>query len=262
MEFRALGRTGLHVSRLSFGTAALAELSPQEGGELLIEAFKLGVNLWDSASDYGTYPHMHWALKHVPREEVILVTKTYAENAEQTKRDVKAALQEIGTNFIDILMLHYTRPEWLGQPPRLPESLLREKDAGRVRILGLSTHSVATVLLAAKMPEVEVVETIVNPLGKFRSHQDGKIEEIEDGSIEEMLDALRKLHDRNIGVIAMKVLGHGLFEDDPAKAITFVAVLPQVDTLCLGMTSPQQIEEYAQVIAAAEGSKDSPGSDR
>jgi len=256
MNRRRLGETGLRASRLAFGTAALADLTPKEGGELLIKAFELGVNLWDGAADYGTYPHMRRALERVPREEVIIVTKTYAESAEQTEREVTEALRELGTDYIDILMLHYTRPEWLGKPPRLPESMLWEKEAGRVRALGLSTHSVATVRLAAEMPEVEVVETIVNRTGRFRSHRGDEIEEIEDGSIEEMLAALKVLHERGVGVIAMKVLGHGLLKD-VAGAIAFVARLPQVDTLCLGMTSPEQIEEYVRAIAAAEGGKGS-----
>ena len=103
---------------------------------------------------------MRNALKYVPREQIIIVTKTYAESSKQTKRDVGTALRRLGTDYIDILLLHYTRPEWLGQPPRLPESMLDQKRPGRVRAVGISTHSVSTVRLAAEMPEVEVVETI------------------------------------------------------------------------------------------------------
>ncbi|MCR4405179.1 MAG: hypothetical protein NUW06_07920 [Candidatus Acetothermia bacterium] len=70
MELKRLGQTGLIVSRLSFGTGPLESLKPKAGGELLVKAFDLGINLWDSSSDYGTYPHMRWALKHLPREQV------------------------------------------------------------------------------------------------------------------------------------------------------------------------------------------------
>jgi hypothetical protein len=77
-----------------------------------------------------------------------------------------------------------------------------------------------------------------------------------------MLEALEALHERGKGIIAMKVLGHGLLEDDTAGAIAFVAGLLQVDTLCLGMRSRQQIWDYAQAIAAAEdGGKSSTGGD-
>ncbi len=257
MELRQLGETGLAVSRFSFGTAALADLSPQSGGELLGRAFGLGANLWDSSSDYGTYAHMRCALKGIPREQIIIVTKTYAENNDQTERDVTTALKDLGTDYIDILLLHYTRPEWLGRPPRLPQSMLDQKESGQVQALGISTHSVATARLAAEMPEVEVVETIVNRTGKFRS-QEGTLEKIEDGTLPEMLTALETLHDGGKGVIAMKVLGSGVLCDDPAAVIAFVAALPQVDTLCIGMKSRQEIEANARAVMSVERSGDFP----
>jgi aryl-alcohol dehydrogenase-like predicted oxidoreductase len=252
MEFRQLGRTDLVVSRLSFGTGPLEGLAPKAGGELLVKAFDLGINLWDGSSDYGTYPHMRWALKHLPRGQVMIITKTYAENDEQTQHDVTTALRELKTDYIDILLLHYTPLGWLGRPPRLPESMLKEKESGRVRFLGLSTHSVATAHLAAEMPEVEVVETIVNRTGKFRSFR-GTIDELEDGSLEEMLEALKALHAGGKGVIAIKVLGSGILSNDPASAIAFVAGLPQVDTLCIGMRSEQELEANVRSLMQARG---------
>lgn len=252
LELRELGKTGLAVSRLSFGTGPLEGLAPDVGGELLLKALDLGINLWDSSADYGTYPHMHYALRRVPREQVIIITKTYAESDKQTKHDVTTALKELGTDYIDILLLHYTRPEWLGQPPRLPESILNEKKSGRVRVVGISTHSVTTVRLAAEMPEVEVVETIVNRTGKFYS-QDGTIGEIEDGAVPEMLSALKLIRNAGKGVIAMKVLGSGILSDDPAAAIAFVAALSEVDTLCIGMRSEQELEANVHTFMQARG---------
>jgi aryl-alcohol dehydrogenase-like predicted oxidoreductase len=190
---------------------------------------------------------MRYALKHVPREQVIIVTKTYAESDKQTKRDVAAALKRLGTDYIDILLLHYTHPEWLGQLPRLAKSILDQKKSGQVRAVGISTHSVAAVRLAAEMPEVEVVETVVNRVGNFNSW-DGTIGEIEDGTLSEMLSALEVVHNAGKGVIAMKILGSGTLSDDPAAAIAFVVALPAIDTLCIGMKSLQEIEADARAI--------------
>jgi aryl-alcohol dehydrogenase-like predicted oxidoreductase len=60
---------------------------------------------------------------------------------------------------------------------------------------------------------------------------------------------LKALHARGKGIIAMKVLGSGLLSDDPASAIAFVAGLPQVDTLCIGMRSWPEIEANASHFA-------------
>jgi aryl-alcohol dehydrogenase-like predicted oxidoreductase len=61
-----LGRTGLLVSRLAFGTGYLGG-PVTAGARLLVEAFELGVNFWDTSDDYGTHPHVARAAREVGR---------------------------------------------------------------------------------------------------------------------------------------------------------------------------------------------------
>ena len=75
-----LGRTGLKVSSLAFGTGYLNS-SVTSGAQLLTQAFDLGVNFWDTSDDYETHPHVAQALKEVGRNNVIVATKTYATTA-------------------------------------------------------------------------------------------------------------------------------------------------------------------------------------
>jgi len=39
--------------------------TPGEGGRILAEALKLGINFWDTSDDYGTHPHVREALRRV-----------------------------------------------------------------------------------------------------------------------------------------------------------------------------------------------------
>ena len=70
-----LGGSGLHVSRLAFGTAFMGpqsdRMSPQAGASLLLQALAQGVSFWDTADDYGTHVHVARALRQVPRERVV-----------------------------------------------------------------------------------------------------------------------------------------------------------------------------------------------
>lgn len=63
-------------------------------------------------------------------EQILIIIKTCTENAEQTDHDVAAALREPGTDYIDVLLLHYSRPEWPGRPPRLPGAMVDQRISG------------------------------------------------------------------------------------------------------------------------------------
>jgi aryl-alcohol dehydrogenase-like predicted oxidoreductase len=100
-----LGRTGLSVSSLCFGTGYMGGSIPA-GVRLLTRAFELGVTFWDTSDDYGTHPHVSRALREVGRDRVAVATKTYASTATGARRAVTKALRELGVEAVDIFLLH------------------------------------------------------------------------------------------------------------------------------------------------------------
>jgi len=137
MEYRELGRTGIKVSRIAFGTIPfkLKEMSPEQGAELLVAAVDHGVNFFDLAEIYGSHPHMREALRHI-RKPVVIASKSGAKTAEAMETSVKRALDEIGVGRLDIFKLHSVdsledlegrRPAW--------DALLKAKSDGLVRNL-------------------------------------------------------------------------------------------------------------------------------
>ncbi|MFW6227577.1 MAG: aldo/keto reductase, partial [Bacteroidota bacterium] len=81
-----LGDTGIEVSRLAMGTGTSGynnssvqkrKLGLQGLANMLRGGYDEGVNFWESADQYGTHPHLKEALKGVPREKVVLLTKTH-----------------------------------------------------------------------------------------------------------------------------------------------------------------------------------------
>src|SRR2546425_12344356 len=95
IERLELGRTGLKVSRLAFGTGYLAD-RVRAGARLLTEAYDAGVNFWDTSDDYGTHAHLRRALKETGRDNVEGVTKPYAATALAASRSVTTPLTEPG----------------------------------------------------------------------------------------------------------------------------------------------------------------------
>ena len=70
MRMNPLGRSGLTVSRMCFGTLTMSPLqqnmTPEAGARLLVYAYERGVRFLDTADLYGTYPHIRLALRDAP----------------------------------------------------------------------------------------------------------------------------------------------------------------------------------------------------
>ena len=64
------------------------------------------MTFWDSADQYGSDPHLKEALKNIQREKVAIMTKTHAKTAHQMRQDLDRYRREIGTDYIDIVLLH------------------------------------------------------------------------------------------------------------------------------------------------------------
>jgi aryl-alcohol dehydrogenase-like predicted oxidoreductase len=140
MEKRRLGTTGLEVSRLCFGTLTLssaqAAFSAREGGELLAYAFGKGINFWDTAEIYETYPHIRAALRLLANKPVIS-TKTYAWSSESARASVDQARRALDLDVIDIVLLHEQESVLTMDGHREAFSyLLTQKEKGVIRAVG------------------------------------------------------------------------------------------------------------------------------
>jgi predicted aldo/keto reductase-like oxidoreductase len=252
-----LGITGLKVSRLGFGTFDFGvpslHITPREGGRILKESHNLGVTYWDTSDDYGSHAHIAAALRLVPRGEVVISTKTSAKTDEQAGKSLESSLGELGTDYVDIFLLHLVKSDWVQDCRRLLKKLSNIKTTGAVKAIGLSTHSVRVVMEASTFEEVDVIMTICcgagqDVIGRFPDHIP-----LEDGSIQEMLDAVRLAHDSGKGVIGMKVLGTSAapLVANYQSSIRSVARLGFVDTMVIGMRNLDQVRKNVRVILSS-----------
>src|SRR5207237_7442321 len=82
------------------------KLGVQGLADLFDAAYDQGVTFWDCADQYGTHPHVREALKRVPREKVTILTKTRSATAKDMRADLDRFRRELGTDYLDILLLH------------------------------------------------------------------------------------------------------------------------------------------------------------
>lgn len=89
-----LGSTGIKTSRLAMGTGTVgvghhshqSDLGIKGLSDLLLNGYDHGLRFFDSADSYGSHPHVAEALKHVPRDKVTVLTKSWARDPETVRR--------------------------------------------------------------------------------------------------------------------------------------------------------------------------------
>ncbi|MCX7922148.1 MAG: aldo/keto reductase [Clostridia bacterium] len=235
MEYINLGSTGIKVSKMCFGGLIIgplqANLPINEGADVIIKAFEMGVNFIDTAELYRTYPYIKEAIKRYGKKPVV-ATKSYAYTAEGAKESLENARKELDMDIIDIFLMHEqeSRLTLKGHREAL-EYYLAAKEKGIIRAVGVSTHNIEVVEACAEMPEIDVIHPIVNKKGIG----------IGDGTIDEMLAAIKKAYDVGKGIYSMKPLGGGNLLSSYNESIEFVLNLPFIHSVAIGMQSVEEV---------------------
>lgn len=246
MDYVDFGSTDLKVSRLSIGTgthgwggqSAQTKLGWDGLANLLHRGYKAGVTFWDAADQYGSHAYVARALQRVPRDQVVVTTKTTAKTELGVKKDVRRFLNELNTDVLDIVLLHGLSSErWPKRYAGAMHALSRAKADGLARAVGVSCHGLGALRAAANTDWVDVVLVRINHAGVNM-----------DGSVAEVVPLIEKLYASGKAVYAMKVLGCGKLTDDVHGAIEYVLSLGMVHALTIGATSVEQLEENVKLV--------------
>jgi len=242
LEYIKLGNTGILVSRLCFGGLVIGplqkNLSIEEGGEVVAEALRLGVNFIDTADLYDTYRHIQRAIS-ITGIRPVIASKSYAYDREKAKKTVDRALSELKLDRIDIWLMHEQESEhtirghW-----EAFEYYLELKEQGVIGAVGISTHHIAAVRAAAKIPEIDVIHPITNKAGLG----------ICDGTMDEMLDAIRQAGEAGKGIYGMKPFGGGNLLHSFRECLEFVVSIPYIHSVAIGMQSLEEVRMNVELF--------------
>ena len=244
-----LGKTGIRTSRLAMGTGTIGSghhsnqtaLGLKGLSDLLLNGYDHGLRFFDSADAYGSHPHVAEALKHVPRDKVTVLTKTWARDPKTARADLDRFRRELGTDTIDICLMHcLTEGDWTERYKGVMDVLSEAKEKGVIRAHGCSCHSIEALRAAAKSPWVEVDLARVNPIG---SHMDA--------SPQEVVSVLKEMKAAGKGVIGMKILGQGDLRGRVDDALRYALSLGVLDAFTIGAESRSEQEDLIRRIAAA-----------
>ena len=237
-----LGKSGLRVTRLAqgTGTSGVGKQSNQTRGlgerglaDLLLAGIDNGVHFWDLADQYGTHPHAKLALQSIKRDQVTILTKTHATSEAEMRADLDRFRRELGTDYLDIVLLHNMQsPAWPQEKAGAMAVLSEAKQKGIIRTHGVSCHTLGALKTAAETDWVEVDLARLNPIGASM-----------DADPETVISVLRTMKQRGKGVIGMKILGAGQLRSRVDEALQFALAQDVLDCFTIGCQSPAELDD-------------------
>ncbi len=248
---RRLGRTGVLVSDISLGSSRIRDLAVPDA------ALERGVTYVDTAPDYadaGSETLLGQAL-HGRRDRVFVATKFCRPDGHlpdetpvpEIMRAVEQSLARLQTDHVDLIHIHACDRVDRLLAPNIHEAFDRLKEQGKVRFLGVSTHT----------PNLEEVANAAIDSGRF----DVMMLAYHFGMWPTFGQILEKARQHDVGVVAMKTLKGarhadltGFRGDAPAysqAAFRWVLSNPNVSCLVISMATLDQVDEYLAASGTA-----------
>jgi len=244
-----LGSTGIKTSRLAMGTGTVGvghhshqtALGVKGLSDLLLNGYDKGLRFFDAADSYGSHPHVAEALKHVQRDKVTVLTKSWARDPAGMRADIDRFRKELGVDYLDVLLMHcLTEGDWTERYKGVMDVLSEAKQKGVIRAHGCSCHSIEALRAAAASPWVEVDLARINPTGASM-----------DGDPNTVIPVLKQMKASGKAVVGIKILGAGELRNRQDECLKFALGLGVLDAFTIGAESVNEQDDLIRRIAAA-----------
>ncbi len=254
-DFVPLGKSGIQVTRLAFGTGTFAgriqrDLGQEEFTRLVRHAYDRGIRFFETADAYRQMPGMlATALKGIPRDSYKLMTKYRWQSTDDPKTTIDRLRKDLNSEYIDILLLHCLRTAgWPEELKRLRDEFSEAKDKKIILAHGASCHGLLPLRAFPGNNWLDVALLRVNHKGTLMDSLQG--DSNQQGDLNEVVSHIRKIHAQGTGVIGMKIIGEGRFTqpEDRDASIKFVMKLGTVDAVTIGYKSTAEIDEAIERI--------------
>ncbi|MBN1558676.1 aldo/keto reductase [candidate division KSB1 bacterium] len=248
-----LGKSGIQSSLLSFGTGTHGSNKASKQTRLGMEAFvdlgghayEAGVRFYDAADSYGSHPYLRELFRHIPRENVTVLSKLWNRPSDwahftTAQNAVDRFRQELDQDYIDIVLMHcMVEPDWTTLYRKVMDELSELKVKGVIGSYGASFHSIYALKAALESDWPEILFVRFNDSGTQMDHYPRVVAPM-----------LRKARSDGKGVIAMKVFGGGkaVQEEQRESSLKFVLGSNAIDMMTIGFGSREEFDDTVERI--------------
>src|SRR6186713_1118406 len=252
-----LGRSGVKVTRLAFGTGSFSgkvqrDLGQEAFTRLVRHAYDRGIRFFETAESYGEMHRMLGvALKGIPRDTYQLMSKVTTKEGVSPQQKFDELRTLANTEYFDIMLLHWQHTaSWPADTARWQDAILEVQSRKVVLGHGASVHGLPALRRVPGNDWLQVAMIRVNHTGKAMDAEDYNTQGL--GNVPEVVSRVQEVRKRGMGVISMKLAGEGTFDrEDRRKAMRFAFRNAGVDCVTVGYKSPAEIDEAIENLNLA-----------
>jgi len=257
-DWVTLGRSGVKVTRLAFGTGTNSGAVQRALGQdafttLVRHAYDNGIRFFETSE---TYREMHKmlgeALKGLPRDSYRIMSKVTTAEGVNPQDKIDELRRLANTEYFDVLLMHYQHvATWPTDTARWQDGILEAQAKKIVMTHGASMHGLPALRQAPRNNWLEVAMIRMNHKGVRMDAEDFNAST--SPSRDEVVSHVKEVHARGLGVISMKLAGEGTFTDreDRKAAMKFAFNEAGVDCVTVGYKSIAEIDEAIENLNLA-----------
>src|SRR5450631_3476141 len=248
-DWVTLGKSGVKVTRLAFGTGSMSgqvqrELGQDEFTRQVRYAYDKGIRFFETAESYGDMHRMLGvALKGIPRDTYRLMSKVTTREGVDPQVKIDDLRKLANTDYFDVMLLHYQHVgTWPADTVRWQDGILEAKSKKAVVGYGASVHGLPAL---RRFPGNKWLE-----IAMIRMNHNGTRMDAEDfntngpGVVSEVVTHTKQVRKEGMGVISMKLIGEGSFKsrEDRQAAMKFAFNDAGVDSVTIGFKNTAEID--------------------
>ena len=252
-----LGKSDIKVTRLALGTGSfnghIQQQIGQEGLTRLVHyAYDRGIRFFETAESYGQSQQMlAVALKGIPRETYVLMTKVTTDEGVDPHVRFEQLRRNSNTDYFDIMLLHWQHTgTWPEDTRHWQDAILEAERKKTILSHGASVHGLPALRRVPGNQFLQIAMIRMNHKGVRMDAEEHDADVL--GDVNEVLEHTRQARKEGMGVISMKLVGEGVFnQEDRQRAMRCAFKNAGVDSVTVGYKSNAEIDEAIQNINMA-----------
>src|SRR5215472_10678703 len=256
-DFVMLGRSGVKVTRLAFGTGSFSGQVQRELGQdgftsLVRYAYDHGIRFFETAESYGEMHKMVGiALKGIPRDSYQLMSKVTTRDGVSAQQKFDELRKLANTEYFDIMLLHWQHtPTWPTDTERWQDAILEAESKKVIVSHGASVHGLPALRRVPGNSWLDLAMIRMNHTGKSMDAEDYATGGL--ANVPEVVGHVKEVRKEGMGVISMKLIGEGTFNrEDRQHAMKFAFRHAAVDCVTVGYKSTAEIDEAIENVNLA-----------
>lgn len=256
-DWVTLGRSGVKVTRLAFGTGSFSGQVQRDLGQdgftrIVRYAYDHGIRFFETAESYTEMHRMLGvALKGIPRDSYRIMSKVTTRGGVDPQEKIDELRKLANTEYFDIMLLHWQHAAtWPTDSARWQDGILEAESKKAVLSHGASVHGLPALRQFPGNKWLNVAMIRVNHKGASMDAEDYNT--AGPGNVPEVVAHVKQVHKEGMGVISMKLVGEGRFNrEDRQAAMRFAFKNAGVDCVTVGYKNTGEIDEAIENLNLA-----------